>query len=102
MTLNEFHVEEAALECFRRRQSLSLNQLRRSRGYGGQVGDQSRYARTLTPALCLRLSPLRSGSQKEKEKDGEVVLVGRLHEAIRRLNPALSEPVFSARMPNPL
>ena len=33
--------------------------------------------RTLTPALCLRPSPLRSGSQGEKEKDG------RLAEAVR-------------------
>ena len=37
--------------------------------------------RTLTPALCLRPSPLRSGSQGEKEEDG------RLAQAVRRLNP---------------
>jgi hypothetical protein len=35
--------------------------------------------RTLTPALCLRPAPLRSGSQGEKEEDG------RLAEAVRRL-----------------
>jgi len=35
--------------------------------------------RTLTPALCLRPSPLRSGSHGEKEEDG------RLAEAVRRL-----------------
>ena len=34
--------------------------------------------RTLTPAL----------SQKERESYSDVVLVGRLREAIRRLNPA--------------
>jgi hypothetical protein len=66
MTLNESIVEDAALEWF---------------------GEQFRCAPSLTPALCLWPSPLRSGSQRENE-------------AIRRLNPALSEPVFSTRMPN--
>ncbi len=42
-----------------------------------------------TPALCLRLSPLRSGSQGETESYSEVVQVRRLREAIRRLNPAI-------------
>jgi type I restriction enzyme R subunit len=41
--------------------------------------------RTLTPALCLRPSPLRSGSHGEREEDG------RLGEAVRRLNPKLPE-----------
>ncbi len=80
MTLNESIVEDATLEWSRLRQ-----------GYAGQVGEQTRYARTLTPAL----------SQGEREEDGEVVLVGRLREAIRRLNSALSGRVFSTRMPNP-
>ncbi len=44
-------------------------------------GEQTRCARTLTPTL----------SQGEKEKDGEGVLVGRLREAIRRLNPAIPQ-----------
>ena len=44
-------------------------------------GEQSRVAPTLIPAF----------SQREKEEDGEVVLVGRLREAIRRLNPAIPE-----------
>jgi|GEM_PF-1385029 len=57
MTLNESIVEDAALEWF---------------------GEQTRYARTLTPAL----------SHGEREEDGEVELVGRLREAIRRLNAA--------------
>jgi hypothetical protein len=70
MSLTESIVEDAALEWF---------------------GEQTRYARTLTPALCLRLSPLRSGSHGEREEDGEVVLVGRLREAILRLNPAIPE-----------
>ncbi len=37
--------------------------------------------RTLTPAL----------SQRARESYSEVVLVGRLREAIRRLNPAIAE-----------
>jgi hypothetical protein len=42
-------------------------------------GEQSRVAPTLIPAF----------SQREKEEDGEVVLVGRLREDIRRLTPAI-------------
>ena len=70
MSLNESIVEDAGLEWFLLR-SAPLN-------YGGQVGEQCRVAPTLTPAL----------SQGERESYGEVVLVGRLHEAIRRLNSA--------------
>jgi hypothetical protein len=44
-------------------------------------GEQSRVAPTLIPAF----------SQGEKEEDGDVVLVGRLREAIRRLTPAIPE-----------
>jgi type I restriction enzyme R subunit len=44
-------------------------------------GEQCRVAPTLTPAL----------SHGEREEDGEVVLVGCLREAIRRLNPAIPE-----------
>ena len=69
MSLNESIVEDAALEWF--------GEL----GYGGQVGEQTRYARTLTPAL----------SHGEREEEGEVVLVGRLREAIRRLNFSIPE-----------
>ena len=42
-------------------------------------GEQCRVAPTLIPAF----------SQREKEEDSEVVPVGRLREAIRRLNPAI-------------
>ena len=66
MSLNEFIVEDAALEWFHLRQ-----------GYGGQVGEQSRGARTLILAF----------SQREKE---EV-------RAIRRLNPAIPEEAFANR-----
>ena len=60
MSLNESIVEYAALEWF---------------------GEQTRCARTLTPAL----------SHGEREEDGEVVLVGRLREATRRLNFSIPE-----------
>ena len=64
MTLNESHVEEAALEWFLLR-SAPLN-------YGGQVGEQCRVASTLIPAF----------SQREKGKE---------REAIRRLNFSIPE-----------
>ena len=59
MRLNECIVDSAALEWF---------------------GEQTRVAPALIPALCLRLSPLRSGSQREKEQE---------REAIRRLKPVI-------------
>ena len=86
MSVNESIVEDAALEWFLLRSAL-LN-------YGGQVGELG-YAVghgphlapgehagvTLTPAL----------SHGERESYSEVVLVGRLREAIRRLNPAIPD-----------
>ncbi len=60
MTLKESIVENAALTWF---------------------GKQSRCSRTLTPTLCLRPSPLRSGSHGERKKC----------KAIRRLNLAILE-----------
>lgn len=63
MSLNESIVEEAALEWF------------------GELGYTCLGAEALTPAH----------SQGERESYGEVVLVGRLREAIRRLNPAIPE-----------
>ena len=61
MSLNESIVEDAALEWFLLRQ-----------GYGGQIGEQFRFAPTLIPAF--------SHGEKEEER-----------EAIRRLNPAIPE-----------
>ncbi len=61
--LNESHVEEAALEWFR------------------ELGYSCLGAEALTPAL----------SHGERESYSEVVLVGRLREAIRRLNPGIPE-----------
>jgi type I restriction enzyme R subunit len=63
MTLNESIVEEAALEWF------------------AELGYSCLGAEALTPAL----------SHGERESYGEVVLAGRLREAIRRLNPAIPE-----------
>ena len=61
MTLNESHVEEAALEWF------------------GELG----YAVVHGPQLAP------GEPAAERDSLGEVVLVGRLREAIRRLNPAI-------------
>ena len=63
MSLNESHVEEAALEWFR--------ELGYAVGHGPQLAPGE-------PAA-------------ERDGFGEVVLVGRLREAIRRLNPAIPE-----------
>ena len=63
MSLNESIVEEAALEWF------------------GELGYSCLGAEALTPAL----------SHGERESYSEVVLVGRLREAIRRLNPGIPE-----------
>jgi type I restriction enzyme R subunit len=70
MSLNESIVEDAALEWF--------GELGYAVGHGPQLAPGEYAGGTLIPAF----------SQGEKEKDGEVVLVGRLREAIRRLNPA--------------
>jgi hypothetical protein len=48
-------------------------------------GEQCRVAPTLIPAF----------SQREKEEDSEVLLVRRLREAIRRLNPAIPSRTFT-------
>ncbi len=62
MSLTESHVEEAALEWF------------------GELGYSCLGAETLTPAL----------SHGERESYGDVVLEGRLREALRRLNREVS------------
>jgi len=73
MSLNESIVEEAALEWF--------GELGYAVGHGPQLAPGEHAGGTLTPAL----------SQGERESYREVVLVGRLREAIRRLNPAIPE-----------
>ena len=73
MSLNESIVEDAALEWFHLRRAL--------RDYGGQVGDQPfRRLRRATPtfAPCI--------PSAERDSFSEVELVGRLREAIPRLN----------------
>jgi type I restriction enzyme R subunit len=73
MGLDESIVEDAALEWF--------GELGYAVGHGPHLAPGEYAGGTLIPAF----------SQGEKEKDGEVVLVGRLREAIRRLNPAILE-----------
>lgn len=73
MSLNESIVEEAALEWF--------GELGYAVGHGPQLAPGEYAEGTLTPAL----------SQGERESCSEVVLAGRLREAIRRLNPAIPE-----------
>jgi len=87
MSLTESIVEDAALTWF------------------GELGYSCLGAETLTPTLCLRPSPLRSGSQGERESYGEVVpsrfariLIPAFSqrekvkgEAIRQLNPAIPQ-----------
>ena len=63
MSLNESHVENAALEWF--------GELGYAVGHGPQLAPGE-------PAA-------------ERDSFGEVVLVGRLREAIRRLNPSIPE-----------
>ncbi len=86
MSLNESIVEDAALEWFLLRSAL-LN-------YGGQVGEQG-YAvgHGAAFALLRRAKPSLAPGEPAAERDSfsEVVLVGRLREAIRRLNPAIPE-----------
>jgi type I restriction enzyme R subunit len=73
MSLNESIVEDAALEWF--------GELGYAVGHGPQLAPGEYAGGTLTPAL----------SHGERESYGEVVLVGRLREAIRRLTPAIPE-----------
>ena len=85
MSLTESIVEDAALTWF------------------AELGYSCLGAEALTPTLCLRPSPLRSGSHGERESYGEVVrsrfartLIPAFshreketREALRRLNPAI-------------
>ena len=83
MSLNESIVEEAALTWF--------GELGYAVGHGPQLAPGEHAGSTLTPAL----------SQREREGYGEVVLVGRLREAIRRLNPALFQSRTLATLRDP-
>jgi type I restriction enzyme, R subunit len=73
MSLKESIVEDAALEWFGE-QSYAV-------GHGPQLAPGEYAGGTLTPAL----------SHGERESFSEVMLVGRLREAIRRLNSAIPE-----------
>jgi hypothetical protein len=81
MSLNESIVEDAALEWF--------GELGYAVGHGPQLAPGEYAGGTLTPAL----------SHGERESFSLVVLVGRLRQAIRRLNAALfkSRPLARIR-----
>ncbi len=72
ISLNESIVEDAALEWF--------GELGYAVGHGSHLAPGEHAGGTLTRA-----------SQGERKSYGEVVLVGRLREAIRRLNLAIPE-----------
>ena len=102
MTPNESIVEDAALAWFLLRQ-----------GYGGQVGEQTRCARTLTRPLPSAISgalrfprgeewqlcytvghgpQIASGdAEAERATFGKVVLAGRFRAALRQLRPVIPE-----------
>jgi len=77
MSLNESIVEEAALTWFRRRQ-----------GYAGQVGELG-YAVGHGPQLAP------GEPAAERDSYGEVELVGRMRENIRRLTPPIRSGFFA-------
>jgi len=75
MSLNESVVEDAALEWF------------------GELGYAVGHGPHLAPdEPAAEREPERSGDSR-RQSFGEVLLVGRLREAIRRLNPAIPEEV---------
>jgi len=75
MSLNESVVEDAALEWF------------------GKLGYAVGHGPHLAPdEPAAEREPERSGDSR-RQSFGEVLLVGRLREAIRRLNPAIPEEV---------
>gem|GEM_PF-1468127 len=94
MSQTESIVEDAALEWFRRRQ-----------GYAGQVGELG-YAVGHGAAFAgpRRARPSLAPGEPAAERDsfGEVVLVGRSREAIRRLNPAIPWIISTAPRDAPL
>jgi len=88
MSLNESIVEDAALEWFGEQSRVAPTLIpafsqgeKESVGHGPHLAPGEHAGGTLTPAL----------SHGERESYGEVVLVGRLREAIRLLNPAIPE-----------
>ena len=99
MSLKESIVEDAALEWLGEQSRLApplipaFSQREKEAVVHGPHLAPGEHARgTLTPARCLRLSPLRSGSQREREKESR--------EAIRR--PAGAGPAISCHTPNPV
>ena len=78
MSLNESIVEDAALEWF--------GELGYAVGHGAAFAQLRRAKPFLSP----------SEPAAERESFGDVVLVGRLREAIRRLNPTIPEEARAA------
>ncbi len=88
MSLNESIVEDAAIEWFGEQCRVAPTLIpafsqgeKESVWHGPQLAPGEYAGGALTPAL----------SQGERESYGEVVLVGGLREAIRRLNSAIPE-----------
>jgi type I restriction enzyme R subunit len=79
MSLNESHVEDAALEWF--------GELGYAIGHGAAFAQLRRAKPSLAPGEPAT----------ERDSFGEVALVGRLREAIRRLNSAIPEEVLPVR-----
>ena len=93
MSLNESIVEDAALEWFGEQSRVAPTLIpafsqgeKESVGRGPHLAPGEPAGGTLTPAL----------SHGERESYGDVVLVGRLRAAIRRLNPAIPEEARAA------
>ncbi|MEN9283146.1 MAG: hypothetical protein RLZZ179_639 [Verrucomicrobiota bacterium] len=83
MSLNESIVEDAALEWF--------GELGYAVGHGAAFAGLRRAKPPLAPVKpAAEWEPERSGDSR-RQSFGEVVLVGRLREAIRLLNPAIPE-----------
>jgi type I restriction enzyme R subunit len=81
MSLNESIVEDAALEWF--------GELGYAVGHGAAFAGLRRAKPPLAPVKpAAEWEPERSGDSR-RQSFGEVVLVGRLREAIRGLNPAI-------------
>jgi hypothetical protein len=97
MSLKESTIEDAALEWF------LLRSVRQAQSYGGPVGELGYAVRhgpqlapgepAVEPACALPACALSRAGKHADRRDsfGEVVLVGRLREAILRLNGAIPE-----------
>jgi type I restriction enzyme, R subunit len=91
MSLNESIVEDAALEWFRRRRLLRQG-YEGQEGYAGQVGELGYtvgHGAAIAGLRRAKPSLVPGEPAAERQSFGDLVLVGRLRKAIRRLNPAI-------------